>query len=241
MSQDAAGRPQSLSIFFPAYNEEANLPTLIERTLAAVRPLTDDFEIIIVNDGSSDRTQEVAEAIAREHPQVRPVRHEVNKGYGGALITGFESATRDAVFFSDSDNQFDLAEIAKFWELIGRHDAVIGYRIKRADPFMRKVNAFCWGRLIRVLFGFKVRDLDCAFKMFRRGALEGISLGSRGATITVELMARLHRKGVRWVQVGVHHYPRKAGVQTGAKLRVILRAFADLFRLRRRLRREQTR
>ena len=234
-----ADRPRSLSVFFPAYNEQDNLPRLIERTVAAVEPLTDDYEIIIVNDGSSDRTRQVADELAGRYPQVRAVHHERNQGYGGALITGFASASKDAVFFSDADNQFDLAEIARFWELIGAHDAVVGYRLKRRDRFLRKVNALCWGRLIRVLFGLKIRDLDCAFKMFRRSALEGITLGSRGATITVELMARLHRRGVRWVQLGVHHYPRTAGVQTGARLRVILRAFRELFALRRQLAKER--
>lgn len=231
--------PRSLSIFFPAYNEEANLPTLIERTVAAVAPLTEDYEIIIVNDGSRDRTREVADDLARRYPTVRAVHHERNGGYGAALITGFGSATKDAVFFSDSDNQFDLGEIRRFWELIATNRAVVGYRIKRADPLMRKVNAFCWGRLIRLLFGFKIRDLDCAFKMFRRADVAGLTLQSRGATLVAELMARLHGRGVRWVEVGVHHYPRVAGQQTGAKLRVILKAFADLFRLRGRIRHEQ--
>lgn len=238
-SSESAGRPKSLSVFFPAYNEEENLPRLVEQTMAAVSPLTDDYEIILVNDGSSDRTREVADELAGRFPQVRAVHHEVNQGYGGGLITGFRSATKDAVFYSDSDLQFDLGEIDRFWELIGQHQVVVGYRMKRADPFMRKVNAFCWGRLVRLLFGFKVRDLDCAFKMFRREVLDGITLSSRGATITVELMARLHRKGVRWEQVGVHHYPRAAGTQTGAKLKVILRAFRELFRLKKRLKQEE--
>ena len=229
---------RSLSIFFPAYNEQANLPTLIERTVAAVSPLTGDYEIIIVNDGSKDRTAEVAEELSRKYPQVRLVNHPQNMGYGAALISGFAAATKDAVFFSDSDNQFDLAEIRQFWDLIGTNRAVVGYRIKRADPWMRKVNAFCWGRLIRLLFGFKIKDLDCAFKMFRRSDVAGLTLASRGATLTAELMARLHGRGVRWVQVGVHHYPRQAGVQTGAKLKVILKAFVDLFKLSGRLRRE---
>lgn len=232
--------PRSLSVFFPAYNEEANLPKLIERTVAAVSPLTDDYEIIIVNDGSKDRTGEVAEELARKFPQVRPVHHQRNSGYGAALITGFNEACKEMVFFSDSDNQFDLAEIARFWELAKTNQAVIGYRIKRADPLFRKINAFCWGRLIRVLFGFKVRDLDCAFKMFRQADVQGLSLHSRGATLTAELLARLHRRGVRWAQEGVHHYPRTAGVQTGAKPMVVLKAFVDLFRLWGRLRREKS-
>jgi glycosyltransferase involved in cell wall biosynthesis len=229
---------RSLSVFFPAYNEQANLPTLIERTVAAVSPLTDDYEIIIVNDGSKDRTAEVATELAGKFPKVRLVNHPVNMGYGAALISGFAAATKDGVFFSDSDNQFDLAEIRQFWELIGANRAVVGFRIKRADPWMRKVNAFCWGRLIRLLFGFKIKDLDCAFKMFRRSDVAGLTLASRGATLTAELMARLHGRGVRWAQVGVHHYPRQAGVQTGAKLKVILKAFVDLFKLAGRLRRE---
>ena len=230
--------PKSLSVFFPAYNEQDNLPTLIERTVAAVEPLTGDYEIIIVNDGSKDRTGEVAEELARMNSRVRVVHHPRNMGYGAAVITGFAAATKDAVFFSDSDNQFDLAEIKTFWELIGQHDAVVGYRIRRADPFVRKVNAFCWGRLVRVLLGFRIRDLDCGFKMFRRSAVGGLTLSSRGATVTAELMARLHRRGVRWVEVGVHHYPRTAGQQTGARLKVIFRAFIELFRLKRRLARE---
>lgn len=240
-NNEAAPPPRSLSVFFPAYNEQANLPTLIERTIEAISPLTDDYEIIIVNDGSRDQTGEVAEDLARKHPQVRAVHHDRNRGYGAALITGFANATKDIVFFSDSDNQFDLGEIGRFWQLIGQHRAVIGYRIKRADPLFRKVNAFCWGRLIRLLFGFKVRDLDCAFKMFRRADLADLTLTCRGATLTAELMARLHRRGVRWAQEGVHHYPRRAGVQTGANPTVVLRAFADLFKLWGRLRREQPR
>lgn len=227
---------QSLSIFFPAHNEAENLPELIARTTKAVRGNVADYEIIVVDDGSTDQTPAVLEKLTTEYPELRYVRHPVNRGYGGALKTGFAAATKDLVFFSDSDNQFDLSEITKFLAEIDHYDAVLGYRINRRDPFHRKVFAFCWGTLIRCLFGFRVRDLDCAFKMFHRYLLTDIEFQAEGAMITVELLAKLSKRQFRYTEIGVTHYPRQAGTQSGGNPKVVVRAFMELFRLYRKIR-----
>ena len=235
--------PESLSVFFPAHNEVDNVGPLTEKIVGVCRGLTDDFEVVIVNDGSSDGTREAADELAERFPQVVAVHHPENRGYGGALITGFASCAKDAVFFTDGDGQFDVAELAPFWERLrdaGRPvDAVLGYRINRQDGPHRTLFAFCWGRLIRIVLGVRVRDLDCAFKLFRREILAGIELEAQGAMITAELLARLTAGGMRYDEIGVHHYPRTAGEQSGGNIGVILRAFKELFKLRSRLRSPQ--
>ncbi len=222
----------SLSVFFPCYNEEANVERTTLAALKACRRFGGDFEVIIVNDGSKDRTGELAEKLAAEHAEVRAVHNRPNRGYGGALQRGFREARKDWVFYTDGDGQFDFEEIDKLLALLGQYDIVSAYRVDRQDPFVRKANAFCWCTLVNLLFGMRIRDIDCAFKIFPRKLFDEIEMKSEGALIDTEILARATRLGYTIGQVGVHHYPRVAGAQTGANLRVILRAFKELFKLR---------
>lgn len=221
--------PLSLSVFFPAHNEVDNIGPLTEKTVDVLQGQVDDFEVIIINDGSSDGTRDVADTLQERFPQVRAIHHEVNRGYGGAVKTGLSSCTKDWVFFTDGDGQFDITEITNLLDHTPEFDAIVGYRMDRQDPAHRKLFAFCWGMLIRFLFGFRVKDLDCAFKLFRRQYFEGIELQAEGAVISVELFSILTRNQARIQQVGVHHYPRKAGQQSGGNPKVIFRAFKELF------------
>ena len=228
---------KSLSVFFPAHNEVDNVGPLSRKIVEFLRSKPDlAFEVIIVDDGSTDGTREAADALAAEFPEVRAVHHDVNRGYGGAVWTGIREAKLDAIFFTDGDGQFDVTELDLFFPHYGEYDAVLGYRIKRADPLHRKLFAKCWGTLIRFLFGFHVRDLDCAFKLIRRDLVADLRQETGGAMVTVELLAKLTRKGMRFKQVGVHHYPRTAGQQSGGSPKVILRAFRELFTTYRKLR-----
>jgi glycosyltransferase involved in cell wall biosynthesis len=229
---DAVTKPlKSVSVFYPCYNEEANVERTTLAALKAFRRVAEDFEVIIVNDGSKDRTAEIADRLVKEHPEVRAVHNNPNRGYGGALQRGFREATKDFVFYTDGDGQFDFEEIDSLIPLMSRYDIVSAYRLDRKDPFMRKVNAFCWTTLVNTLFWLWLRDIDCAFKIYPRRLFDEIDMKSTGALIDTEILARAKRRGYTIGQVGVHHYPRTAGTQTGANYRVILRAFKELFQL----------
>ena len=237
LKHKAALPPRSLTVFFPCYNEEANVERTTQAALKTCRRLGIDFEIIIVNDGSRDRTGEIADRLAADHPNVRAVHNRPNRGYGGALQRGFREATKDWVFYTDGDGQFDFEEIDKLFPLLERFDIASAYRLDRQDSFIRKVNAFCWTTLVNVVFRLWLRDIDCAFKLYPRSFIEEIEMKSQGALIDTEMLARAKRLGYTIGQVGVHHYPRTAGSQTGANIRVILRAFKELFKLRREIQR----
>ncbi|RJP31089.1 MAG: glycosyltransferase family 2 protein [Candidatus Omnitrophota bacterium] len=224
-----------VSAFFPAHNEVDNIGPLTEKTVRILSEQVQDFEVIIVNDGSRDGTRERADELAQIYPQVRAVHHDVNRGYGGAVKTGIASCAKDWIFFTDGDGQFDVGEIPLLLEHAAQFDAVVGYRLDRQDPFHRKLFAFCWGTLIRILFGFRVKDLDCAFKLMKREYFDGVELKAEGAVITVELFSILTRNRARIRQVGVHHYPRTAGEQSGGSVKVIARAFKELLLLYKRL------
>ncbi len=232
---DATSKLDSLTVFYPCYNEEANVQRTTEAALKACRRLAVDFEIIIVNDGSKDRTAELADGLAAEHAEVRAVHNNPNLGYGGALQRGFREATKDWVFYTDGDGQFDFEEIEKLIPLLGDFDIISGYRLDRKDPLLRKFNAFCWTTLVNRLFGMRIRDIDGAFKIFPRRLFDEIEMWSTGALIDTEILAKATRLGYRIGQTGVHHYARTAGEQTGANLGVILRAFKELFKLRKRI------
>jgi len=228
-------RLPSRTIFFPCYNEEANVERTTLAALEAGRQFTDDLEVIIVNDGSRDRTAEIADRLAAAHPQVRAVHNNPNLGYGGALQRGFREATREWIFYTDGDGQFDFREIAVLLPLLNRFDILSAYRLNRQDSRLRKLNAWCWTMLVNVLFDLRLRDIDCAFKLYPRKLFDQIEMWSMGALIDTEILAKARLLGYRIGQIGVHHYPRTAGSQTGANLRVILRAFKELFKLRRRI------
>ena len=222
---------RSLTIFFPCYNEEANVQKATEAALEAAPLVTDDFEVIVVNDGSKDRTGQIADEIAARNSHIRVIHHPVNRGYGAALQSGYNGAIKDAVFYTDGDLQFDIKEITKLWPLLDDYEVVTGYRIKRMDSFIRKANSFGWTSLTKLLFGLPVRDVNCAFKLFRREVVTDLKLESEGALIDAEVFAKAKKAGYRITEVGVHHYPRQFGSQTGANPLVILTAFWELFKL----------
>jgi len=224
-------KPFSLTIFFPCYNEEANVERVTRAAVAVGRKVADDLEVLIVNDGSRDRTEEIANRLAEEIPEVRAVHNKPNRGYGGALIRGFREATKNWIFYTDGDGQFDLNELPGILPLLETYDVVSCYRLDRKDPLIRKLNAFAWSTLVNLLFGIGLKDIDCAFKIYPRTFIERIELHSQGALIDTEMLAKARNLGLRIAQVGVHHYPRVAGQQTGANPKVILRAFKELFKL----------
>ena len=226
----------SISVFFPCYNEQENVGWTVEKALEALEKLNADFEVIIVDDGSSDGTGQIADEIAGRDSRVKVVHHEGNLGYGAALQSGFKAATKELVFYTDGDGQFDINEMPPLLALMEQYDIVSCYRLNRRDSIIRKINGWCWTRLACLMFGLKVRDIDCAFKLYKKEIFDKIELSSTSALIDAEILARAARKGYRITQKGVRHYPRTAGEQSGASLRVILRAFKELFKLQRRIR-----
>jgi len=229
---------KELSVFFPFYNEEKNIRPQTEAALKIIPQFAKKYEIILVNDGSADRTGEIAEKLAKEHPQVRVVNHRHNRGYGGALKSGFKASRYSWIFFTDGDRQFDLRQLKKLITKTDQADIIIGYRKKRADPLIRLLNAKLFNLLIRLLFGLKVRDIDCAFKLIKKEVLRKITLKSNGALISSELLIKAQKQKFKIKEVPVDHLPRRAGQPTGADPKVIFKAFYDLFRLFRELRKD---
>ncbi|MGQ0803336.1 MAG: glycosyltransferase family 2 protein [Actinomycetota bacterium] len=227
-----------LSAFFPAHDEAANLEATVDAALTVLKGLAlREFDVIVVDDGSTDGTSAIADELAERHDSVRVIHHDTNRGYGAALQSGLTAARLEWIFYSDSDCQFDLSELALLLPFAEENDAVIGYRANRSEGVVRKVNQFLWTRVVRALVGLNVRDVDCAFKLLRRSSVEAIRpLASEGAVISAELLVKLQRAGARIKQVPVTHHPRPAGRPSGGSPRVIARAFRELFRLRRRLR-----
>jgi glycosyltransferase involved in cell wall biosynthesis len=229
----------SISVFFPCYNEQENIERVAKSAVELLESLKLDYEIIIVNDGSKDNTGKIADKLASENPRIKVVHHSPNKGYGAALQSGFKAATKEYVFYTDGDGQFDIKELVLLFKYVPEYDIVTGFRIKRQDNFMRKLNAFCWTTMVNILFGMKIKDMDCAFKLYKRKIFDEITLKSTGALINTEIFARFNNKGYKVYQLGVHHYPRTAGTQTGANIKVILRAFRELFALYRQIKNDK--
>jgi glycosyltransferase involved in cell wall biosynthesis len=232
-------RVTRLSYFFPAHNEEANVRGLVDEALETLPELAESFEIIVVDDGSRDATGAIADELAAAHPDVvRAVHHPTNLGYGAALLSGFRAARHELVSFTDGDRQFRVGDLGRLTARLQEADApdvVVGYRIKRADPLIRTVYAKLYRFANRVWFGLKVRDVDCACKLFRREALASIAVESGGAFLSAELLIKLRAAGRTVVEVGVPHHPRTAGSPTGAKPSVIFRAVRDFWSLRLRM------
>jgi len=238
-SVETGARLAELSYFFPAHNEEGNVEPLVEEALATLPGLADRFEVIIVDDGSHDRTGEIADRLVGTHPElVRVVHHQVNLGYGAALRSGFGAARFAHVAFTDGDRQFRIADLGRLTARLSEGDgpdAVIGYRIRRADPLVRTLYARTYRLANRIFFGLRATDVDCACKLFRREALAGLRVESGGAFLSAELLIKLRARGRTVVEVGVPHYPRIAGSPTGAKPQVVARAVRDFWLLRLRL------
>lgn len=221
----------SLTLFFPCYNEESNVGRMIEQAVKVGQEYGVDYEVIVVDDGSSDRTAEIVRAAAETDPRVRLVRHEKNQGYGAALRSGLRSATKDFVFLTDGDNQFQLSDIEKLFSKIDGCDVVAGYRIGRQDKAYRRFNGALWTRAVRLLFGLGVRDVDCAFKLFRRRCLQGLEIESDHLLIHAEILARLKKKGCRIEEIGIPHYPRTAGKASATALPKVIKSLGELVRL----------
>ncbi|TMD59600.1 MAG: glycosyltransferase family 2 protein [Chloroflexi bacterium] len=213
----------------PAHNEEEAIAHTVHEVIDTLTTWMQDFEVIVVDDGSRDRTGVILDTIAEAHTCLRVIHHPVNRGYGAALVSGFEAVTKDLAFFMDSDGQFDIHDLECFFPFIGEFDAVLGYRVHRQDTWMRKVNAWGWKILVGMVFGVYVRDVDCAFKLYRADFFREHTLETRGAMINAEILYKFTRAGYTYTQLGVRHLPRRGGKATGAKPAVILRAFRELF------------
>src|SRR5215469_14111928 len=228
---EPADRLPGLSVFLPCHNEEANLVRVVDNFRGQLDRFASAYEIIVVNDGSRDRTGEIADQLAAADPRVKVVHHPINRGYGGAVISGLKAATLPYVLLCDGDGQFDAADLARLLPMVPSCDVVVGRRARRADRLMRRFNGQAWTALVRLLFGIKISDVDCGFKLFRREFTTDLDLAARGAMISTELMVKLAANGARIGEVEVAHLPRLAGEQSGADPKVIMRAFAELFRL----------
>lgn len=224
---------KEISIFFPFWNEEKNIENVVKKAIPVAKKLALDWEIIMIDDGSSDKTDQICKKLAEDDPKhLRAISHKPNRGYGAALREGFENSRYDLVAFNDGDGQFDFSESFKFIEKIKSADIVIGYRKKRRDHPMRRVLMQLLKVWNFIFFGFYFRDIDCGFKLFRKVAIEKISpLKSEGAMITTEILTKAKKAGLKITEVDVSHYPRLYGDQSGGNLRVILRAIRESFML----------
>src|SRR5919199_2632535 len=224
----------SISAVLPAYNEAAIIERTVRHVASVLGGLTSDFEVIVTNDGSRDQTGAVLADLQARAPELnlRVVTHHVNRGYGAALASGFDAARKDLIFLTDGDKQFDVRELRDFIPSVDANtDLVIGWRRNRADPPLRKLNALGWKLLVNLLFGYTARDVDCAFKLFRRRVWQSMTVHARGATFSAEFLIKARRLGYRVKELPVRHFPRTAGSPTGARPDVIVRAFVELFRL----------
>jgi len=223
----------SLTVFFPAYNDAPSLPGLIARTFAVLRERVADYEVIVVNDGSYDHTAAVLEELRLQYaPHMRVVTHEQNRGYGGALRSGFASATREWVFYTDGDGQYDVSELPRLLELVGPGTGLVnGYKLERHDPAHRVWIGAVYNFLARLLFRIRIHDIDCDYRLIRRALLEKIQLTSTSGTICVELVRKLEISGCGVEEVGVHHYPRMHGRSQFFRIRSLAKTFVELLRL----------
>ncbi len=221
----------SLSLFFPFYNESLNINNMIEQAVKVGEDYGVDYEVIAVDDGSQDGSADIVKRWSARNPRVKLVQHPQNLGYGAAIRTGLAHSKKDLVFLTDGDNQFHPADIEKLFSKIDSCDVVVGYRLRRQDKAYRRVGGNLWSRLSGLLFGLKVRDIDCAFKLFRKWALEGVQLKSDNLLIHAEILARLRKKGCRIEEIGVPHYPRVAGKATATRFDRFLKSIGEFFKL----------
>jgi len=223
-------RLPELSIFFPFWNEEKNIKSVVENAIPVARSVAEKWEILMIDDGSSDKTNEQAQQLARKYRDVKLITHNPNRGYGAALKSGLENAKYNYIVFTDGDRQFDFSEVSKFIEQIKSADIVIGYRKVRQDSFVRHVLMNLLKIWDYIFFRFYFKDIDCGFKMFRKSAIKEIMpLRSEGAMITTEILAKGIKKNLKIKEVEVNHYPRKFGAQSGANLAVVIRAILESF------------
>ncbi|MFN0112599.1 MAG: glycosyltransferase family 2 protein [Blastocatellia bacterium] len=235
MTPTVPNKLPSISVFFPAYNDEGSIGTMVNKALAILPQFTDDYEVIVVNDGSSDGTATLLDELARQHSAVRVIHHPRNRGYGGALRTGFLSATKDLVFYTDGDGQYDVDELVKLIPLMPNLDVEVdvvnGYKIKRSDAKRRVVLGAMYKMLARLFFRLPIRDVDCDFRLMRREAIQSIDLVSTSGVVCTEMIYKLHRNGCRFVETPVHHYSRMHGQSQFFTLRRVSKTAFDFFAL----------
>jgi glycosyltransferase involved in cell wall biosynthesis len=226
----------TISVIFPAFNEEGNIRRTVETIVKELPKVATSWEIIIVDDGSTDATASICDNLKGRYPEVEVIHHRKNKGYGAALKSGIMAAKYDLIFFSDSDGQFDLRDLQQLICWSEDYDIVAGYRAKRRDPLHRRISALGWNVLIRLVLDIQIRDIDCAFKLFRRAVFDKVQIRSVGAMVNTEILAQATRLGMRIRQVKVSHFPRLHGTPSGANVHVIIKAFRELCRYWRQLR-----
>jgi len=232
MSEAPAGKPAGLSVFFPAYNDSGTIASMVIRAVQTASALTPDYEVIVVNDGSSDATPAIIDELARTYSHVRAVHHPRNRGYGGALQTGFRSATKDLIFYTDGDAQYDPSELTVLWERLSADaDMVNGYKISRSDPLHRIVIGRIYHHIVKTLFGLTVRDVDCDFRLMRRSIFERINLEKNSGVICLEMMKKITDAGFRIAEVPVHHYHRAFGKSQFFNFPRIAKTAVDVLRL----------
>lgn len=224
-----------ISVFFPAYNEEKCLGNTVNKVNKILQKIADDYEIIIVNDGSKDKTGQIADKLALENKKIKVIHHSFNRGYGVAVTSGIYASRYPWIVLFDADGQFDFAEITKFFDKQTKTNADIvwGYTLNRKVPFIRKINTYLWRSVIFLVFGLKVKWIDCGFRLFRKEVVEKISKleSERGAFISSEFLIKAKKSGFKIAEVEVHHYPDIAGGSTGADFKVIIKSFSDLLKL----------
>ncbi len=228
-----SAQPTGLSVFFPAYNDSGTIASMVIRAVQAAATLTPDFEVIVVNDGSRDSTPAILDELARLYPgKVRAVHHQQNRGYGGALRSGFAAAGKELVFYTDGDAQYDPAEMALLWEKMSPEvDWVNGYKISRSDPFHRIVIGRIYHRIVKLLFGLKVRDVDCDFRLIRKRVFDVVHLEKNSGVICLEMMKKFHDAKFRVAEVPVHHFHRAYGKSQFFNVRRIFKTAIDVLRL----------
>ena len=222
----------SITAFFPAYNDQHTIEKIVRTAPDEIRKVTDDFEVLAVDDGSRDRTREILEKLRGELPFLRVIHHERNRGYGAALISGFTNATKDVIFYTDGDGQYDVTEIHNLLAVLGPAvDLVNGYKIQRADAWYRIIVGEVYRRSMRRAFRLSIRDVDCDFRLFRRHIFDSISLESRSGVICVEMAKKFELAGLRMVEVPVSHYPRLHGSSEFFRIRHLTYTFMGLLRI----------
>ena len=232
MSSDHSPSRAGLTIFFPAYNDSGTIASMVVGALRAARAITSDFEVIVVDDGSADATAEIADELATTYPEVRVVHHARNRGYGGALRTGFASATKDFIFYTDGDAQYDPAEVAALWARMADDvDLVNGYKVSRSDPLHRIIIGRVYHHTVKFLFGLKVRDVDCDFRLMRRSILDRVALEKNSGVICLEMMKKIQDAGFQIAEVPVHHYHRAFGRSQFFNFRRVVKTGIDVMKL----------
>ena len=236
MPPTTASKPPGLSVFFPAYNDGGTIASMVVTALLTARKLTPDHEVIVINDGSRDQTPHILDELARTYPQVRIVHHVQNRGYGGALRSGFEHASKEYVFYTDGDAQYDPAEMTLLWDRMAADvDLVNGYKISRSDPMHRILIGRLYHHTVKTLFGLEVRDVDCDFRLMRRSIFDKVHLTRNSGVICLEMMKKIHDAGFRIAEVPVHHFHRAYGKSQFFNFRRIFRTGIDVIQLWREL------